>query len=234
MFDWDWAAAEATIRHAIDIDPNSLDGHYVYALILMALGRLPEAIAHIDAAAELDPLSAQVQSTYGRILYRAREFDGAIARLNRAIELEPRNSGTYGRLGDVYGQVGKHVEALAFYGKMQALITNSEPGLHVGIARTYARMGRESESRQMLESLGNGSAEVYAALGDMDTAFALLFRRIEERSNWPIFIKADPPFDSLHVDPRWNELLRRMNLLTEGTADTRFGGPPAVGVGPRP
>jgi hypothetical protein len=64
----------------------------------------------------------------------------------------------------------------------------------------------------MLPDLGDRSAPVYAALGDKDAAFRLLFKSIEERRDWPIFIKADPPFDSLHSDPRWTVLLRRMNL----------------------
>jgi hypothetical protein len=66
-----------------------------------------------------------------------------------------------------------------------------------------------------LKRLGDRSADVYVALGDKDAAFRLLFKSVDERITWPIFIKADPRFDSLHSDPRWKELLRRMNLLTE-------------------
>jgi TolB-like protein/Tfp pilus assembly protein PilF len=219
IFDWDWAGAEETIRRAVELDPNSLDAHYVYAILLMALGRLPEAVTHIEHAAQLDPLSAQVHSTYGRILYRARKFDEAILRLNRAIELEPRNAQAYGRLGDVHDQIGKYVEALAFYEKSRALMANPGSSLRNRIARVYARMGRVSDSRQMLESLADDSAEVYVALGNKDTAFRLLFKMVEERSEWPIFIKADPPFDSLHSDPRWKELLRRMNFPTDARAN---------------
>jgi tetratricopeptide (TPR) repeat protein len=213
MFDWDWAGAEATIRRAVDLDPNSLDAHYVYALLLMALGRLPEATTYIEHAAQLDPLSAQVHSTFGRILYRARKFDEAILRLNRAIELEPRNPQAYDRLGDVYDQMGKYPDALAFYEKSRALLANPESGA-TRMARVYAHMGRVRESRQMLKSLGDGyeAAEVYAALGDKDMAFRLLIKTVEERSDWHIFIKRDPSFDTLHSDPRWKELLRRMNL----------------------
>ena len=215
IFDWDWSSAEETIRRAVELDPNSLDAHYVYALLLMALGRIPEAITHIEHSAQLDPLSAQVHSTFGRLLYRARKFEEAIVRLNRAIELEPRNSQAYDRLGDVYDQMGKHVEALAFYEKSRGPTRN--PGERSRIARTYARMGRVSEARQIVNSLGDSysSAEVYAALGDKDAAFRLLFKSVAERSDWFIFIKADPPFESLHSDPRWKELLRRMNLPTE-------------------
>ena len=222
MLDWDWTGAERTIRHALELDPNSLDAHYVFALLLMALGRLSEAVTEIEHASKLDPLSAQVHSTFGRLLYRARKFDEAIEHLNRAIELEPRNDQTFSRLGDVHDQMGKYVEALAFYEKSRALTGNPE-SQRSRIARTYARMGRVSEAQQIVKSLGDGysSAEVYAALGDKDTAFRLLFKSVAERSDWFIFIKADPPFDSLHSDPRWKELLRRMNFPTEAVNGSR-------------
>ena len=77
VFDMDWAGAEATIQRAVQLEPNSVDAHYVYAILLMAMGRLSEARAQIEHAARVDPLSAQVQSTFGRILYRARQFDAA-------------------------------------------------------------------------------------------------------------------------------------------------------------
>jgi tetratricopeptide (TPR) repeat protein len=227
MFDWDWTSAEETIRRALALDSNSLDAHYVYALLLMALGRLPEAETHIEYAAQLDPLSAQVHSTYGRILYRARKFDEAIQRLNRAIDLEPRNAVAYDRLGDVYDQMGKYSEALAWYEKRRASLRNPSRSDSGDIARVYARMGRVTESRQMLTRLGNDSADVYAALGDKDAAFRLLFKNVDERIEWPMFIKADPRFDSLHPDPRWKELLGRMNLPTDKVATgPGLAGPP--------
>jgi len=219
IFDWDWTGAERTIRHAVELDPNSLDAHYVYAMLLMALGRLPEAVTQIEHAAQLDPLSAQVHSTFGRILYRARKFDEAILRLNRAIELEPRNPVAWHRLGDVHDQMGKYAEALVFYERTRGLLTNPGNGDSEDVARVYVHMGRVSEARQMLKRLGDRSPAVYAALGEKDTAFRLMFKSVEERIDWPIYIKADPLFDSLHSDPRWTELLRRMNLPTDTGAN---------------
>jgi serine/threonine-protein kinase len=208
IFDWDWTGAEATIRRAIDVNPNSLESHYVYALLLMALGRLDEAVARIDRAAALDPLSSQVHSTYGRILYRARKYDAAIHRLNRAIELEPRNTGHYTRLGDVYEQIGRFAEALALFEKANA--AEARP-ISVGVARVYARTGRRHEARQMLKQLRE-PPDVYVALRDTEAAFASLFKSVQERRNWSIYVKSDPLFDVLHADRRWPELLRRMNL----------------------
>jgi tetratricopeptide (TPR) repeat protein len=213
MLDWDWARAEATIRRAVELEPNSVDAHYVHALLLMAMGRLSESITQIERAARLDPLSAQVQSTFGRILYRARRPLEAIERLHRAIELEPRNGGTATRLADVYAQMGRYAEALHAYDRARAL--GQADGVDgVRIARTYALMGRADDARRLLASSRRSgrSAAVHAALGDVDLAFKLLLRSVEEREDWFLFIKADPDFDVLHADPRWHDILRRMRL----------------------
>ena len=215
MLDWDWTGAEATVQRAIAREPNNVDAHYVRALLLMATGRLSEALAAIEGAAQLDPLSAQVQSTFGRILYRARRFDEAIARLRRAIELEPRNATAYGRLGDVYTFTGRYDEALQMYDKAGALGGGASAGQgnRSRIARTYARMGREREARALLASLnGRSASAVHAALGERDRAFALLFAEVEHPGDGLLFIKADPDFESLYDDPRWTDLLARMHL----------------------
>ena len=223
LYDWDWTGAEDSVKRALELDPNNLDAHNTYSILLHALGRFPEAIAQIERAAQRDPLAPQIQSSYGRILYRARRFDEAILRLNRAIELDARNYGTYGRLGDVYEQMGRYPEAVAFLEKARALANDpgsSDISYKARLARVYARMGRRSEARQMLEGLKSSGrlplldvAGAYTALGDKDEAFSLLFRMVEQRSL--SYLKVDPPFDGLHSDPRWQELLRRMNLPVE-------------------
>jgi TolB-like protein/tetratricopeptide (TPR) repeat protein len=207
VFDWDWAAAEATIRRGIAADPNNLETHYVYALLLMALGRLDQATAEIEEAARLDPLSAQVQSTFGRILWRAKRFDAAAERLHRAIELEPRHATSFWRLGDVYEVMGRYEEAIEAFTRAVALEGRSERA--APIARVYARMGRPHEARALSPE---PRADVFVALGERDRAFEQLYLAIEQRNDWPIFIKRDPLYESLRDDPRWNGLLRRMNL----------------------
>lgn len=208
MFDWDWAGAETTIQRALTIRPNSLEARYVYALLLMAMGRLDESVEQIDEAARLDPLSAQVQSTFGRILYRARRYHEAIERLERARELEPRNAGTYGRLGDVYTHMGRHDQAIAAFNRARA-VSGRPAAYGARVAVVYARMGREREAREQSRDL---AAAVHVALGDRDRAFAHLFEAVERHTDWPLFITRDPDYDALHGDPRWRELLRRMNL----------------------
>ena len=40
FYDWDWAGAENSLRRAFELDPNNLDAHYHYSVLLMCLGRI--------------------------------------------------------------------------------------------------------------------------------------------------------------------------------------------------
>jgi tetratricopeptide (TPR) repeat protein len=215
LYDWDWKAAENSLLRALELDANNLDAHHEYASLLVALDRFPEALTQIQIAEQLDPVSAQVQSWFAVILYRSGKLDEAIQRLNRAIELEPRNAQAHGRLGEVHVAMGRYTEALTFYDRARVLRGNNRenrPFLGI-LATVYARVGRRSEAIRILERLGeDGPAVAYAALGDRDEAFRRLFRVVEQRENVNIFIKNDPALNVLHSDPRWAELMRRMNF----------------------
>jgi TolB-like protein/DNA-binding winged helix-turn-helix (wHTH) protein/cytochrome c-type biogenesis protein CcmH/NrfG len=223
--EWDWAGAEQAFGRALELDPNSVDAHFFHGMLFMALGRFPEAVAHMHKAQQLDPLSATVQSGLGRVLYRARRFEEAIAHLKQAIALEPNSPGGYGRLADVYESMGRYDEALALAEK-SADRFNQPRGRSVKIARIYARMGKRKEARQIVDALpetGNNEFElagVYAALGEKDEAFRLLFKKREQRPTLN-YAKTDPSFEPLHTDPRWPMLLRQMNLsMDENHADS--------------
>jgi hypothetical protein len=79
-------------------------------------------------------------------------------------------------------------------------------------------MGRQGEAQRMISGLNTDViliSAVYAALGDKDEAFRRLEKAVTERSSNLVPIKEDPPLESLHSDPRWKVLLRRMNYPEE-------------------
>jgi tetratricopeptide (TPR) repeat protein len=227
--EWDWTGARQAFRRALAIDPNNVDAHFFSAMLCMALGCFPEAIDHMKRIEERDPLSATVQSFFGRVLYRARKYDEAIVHLNRAIELDPHSpAGAYGRLADVYEAVGKYDEALLLLDKAaRSEGTLGSPDRTARAARIYALLGKKEEAIGMLNGLRGANphhlAMAYAALGDQDEAFRLLFRIIENPS-FNVYVKTEPAFYGLHSDSRWQEVLRRMNYPPEtviSTADSR-------------
>src|SRR5437016_1000172 len=216
LYDWNWTGAEDEQRRALELDPGNPDAHMLYAIFLMSLGRHDEAIREMQSAEQLDPLSSNTHSNFGRVLYRARKYEEAIPHLKRALDLEPRNYSAYVRLGDVYAKLGRYDEALTMFEKAAQL---RDDGTHAArIARVYALTGRQREARQTLSGLKAGAFEiaaVYVALGDVDEAFKILEKAVEERNSLLVFFKEDPSFDNLHSDPRWKELLRRMNFPSE-------------------
>ena len=182
----------------------------------MTMGRLDEAITHMELAEQLDPLSPAIQSDLGRVLYRARKYDDAIPYLNRALDLEPAMGRVvHARLADVYEQMGQYDRALS------ALQSASRTGRPNGIrrARLMARMGNKEEARRLLEQPWADTGEphlfalaaAYVALGDKDSAFEYLFELSARRDPGPNFVAVDPSFDTLHSDRRWEELVRRLN-----------------------
>jgi tetratricopeptide (TPR) repeat protein len=221
--DWDWKGAENSIRRALELDPNNLDAHFCYSLVHLAVGRFPEAIVEIQTAEQLDPLSHQVQVNFGRILLHAGQLEEALRRVKQAIEREPRSANAHLRLAAVYEAMGRYPEALASHDKARVLRGDvlDNPIFRLSVAKVYAQMGKSSEAKRMFKGLktevprGDVGAGFYAALGDKDEAFRLLFNIVDKREAHSIFIGTDPQLASLHSDPRWRELLRRMNLPTE-------------------
>jgi hypothetical protein len=57
-----------------------------------------------------------------------------------------------------------------------------------------------------------GMARIYAALGEDDKALHWLEKSYRERATGMVFLKVDPRFDPLRSDPRFQDLLRRMNF----------------------
>ena len=108
IYDWDWAGAEQGFRRATALDPGSAEAHRLFADLLMALGVMTKLISEMQTVERLDPLSALNQSTFGRVLYRSQNYEEAERRLKRALELDPRDYGIYGRLGDVFEQMGRY------------------------------------------------------------------------------------------------------------------------------
>ena len=217
-YDWDWSGAETEYRQALELNPSYATAHQWYAEYLTTVGRKEEAIAEIRRAQELDPLSLVIDANVGRLLYYTRQYDRAIEELQNTLRLDPNYFWAHVFLGMAFEQKGMYAEAIAEFQKVAAL-SGGEP--NVPLAHTYAASGRTDDARKMLDALQQRYGEdvesyflggIHAALGEKDEAFAWLEKAYDEHSFFLVFLPADPWFDPLRDDPRFQSLLRRMNF----------------------
>jgi len=222
-YDWDWLGAEREFKRSIELNPAYATSHHFYANYLVAMTRHQEALAEFEKAQELDPLSLIINAAVAWEFYFMRSYDQAIEQCRKALEMDPNFALSHAWLGQAYLQKGMFHEAIK---EFETAIELSEGSpFHVAmLGHAYAVAGDSSEAQKLLDQLEKLSVrtyvssysigEVYAGLGDRDKAFEWLQRAYEERSRALVFLLVEPKLDPLRPDPRFQDLLRRVGLLS--------------------
>ena len=205
VFDWDWTSAEKSFRRALELNPDSLETCYCFAIFLTSQGRFSEALDNVEHAVKLNPLSANVQTLYGGSLMFARRAEEAIPHLRRAIELDPHGALAYVFLAaalDLTGQSEETVKLVQPFGPTAPL------------AVAYARLGRRADALKVIQGLKDPMdlAQAYAALGDSKRAVESIAKALDQREFRAQFIKIWPVFDGLQSDPRFQAQVARLKI----------------------
>jgi tetratricopeptide (TPR) repeat protein len=221
FYDWEWQGAEAEIRRGLDLAPNNSAGHFAHGAWLLAMGRCEESILELKRALELDPLSSPINEFLVAAYNRARQYDHALEQCRNALELDPTFIAAQASLAVLLARTGRHNDAVTEAQKCFSLPGSDLRGRST-LGLVYAIAGRAEEARNIageLESqqtpcnLASALPYIYAALGDRDHALQWLGEAYKERVSNLVFISQAPECDSLHGDPRFEDLLRRIGLL---------------------
>jgi tetratricopeptide (TPR) repeat protein len=220
-YDWDWAGAEAQFRQAIAANRSYPSAHHWYAIYLSAMGRHAEAMKEIDQAIRLDPVSANIRASRGWVNYQRRQFDEAIEESRRTLELDSNFVRAHNYIGmsllkksDPQGAIREFIESRR--------LANNAPVTQSQLASAYAVAGQADETHKILADLLKPGkypyvapadiAEVYVWLGDHDRAMEWLEKAFEERSFAMVYLKVHPAYDPIRRDPRFLNLLSRLNF----------------------
>jgi serine/threonine protein kinase/Tfp pilus assembly protein PilF len=220
-YDWDWTGAEKSFRRAIELNSNYPFAHYMYGLLLSAVGRHAEAAREVKTALESDPVALLVNGVAGLIYCFAGRFEAAEEQLRKTLQLDPNFMFAHWVLGGLcLTSMGRYDDAIE---ELQKAIALSENIAHPRglLGYTYAKVGRKEDALRVLaelEAMGRqryvapvSRVFVYAGLGD-DRLFDALEEAYQQRSSSLVWSMVFPHWDELRAHPRFRDLLRRMNF----------------------
>jgi eukaryotic-like serine/threonine-protein kinase len=219
-FEWDWAGAEKEFQQAIQLNPNLATAHLWYGDFLTNTGRIDEGLRETQKAQELDPVSLIINTNLGWQYYVAGRNDEAVEQLRKVLEIDPKFSLARRTLEQVYAQMGKQKEAVGEREKLLSL--SGGPELAASVEEDFSRGGYRGVLESWLAGLTElakhsyvssySIAEAYARMGDKERAFVWLEKAYREQDSGLVSLGVEPIFDGMRGDPRFQDLLRRLNL----------------------
>jgi tetratricopeptide (TPR) repeat protein len=221
-YDWNFPAAEAEYRRAIQLNPSLAITHQWYAYLLTATERpFAAADAEISIAKSLDPLSVPINTDRAYISHYSGRDEDALHAVGLALEMNSNFALGYFWLGRIYTSQGRYADAEEAFHHIGPLRTWTPAMAALGYM--YARAGRTADAKEMLEEFealtrkgryasGYAIAVIYAGLGDRARVFSYLDAAYHERSHWLIWLKRDPRWDTMRADPRFERLVTDVGL----------------------
>jgi tetratricopeptide (TPR) repeat protein len=225
LFYWDWEGAEAAFRAGGRLNPGAARAHLDFANFLRARGRVREALSHSERSVDLDPLAAMHLSELSITYSELGEHERAAEVIGQALELDPGLPVALWVLGIQHAGAGRFQEAVEVLEQAADL-----PGVTVAMGPLgvlYVMTGQEAKAREILRQLEQlprpnhlAMAVIHAALGNEAEAIGWLERGYRERQAMMVWLgKIDSdfyvtlhPFRRLRSNPRFQELLRRMDI----------------------
>lgn len=218
--EWDWSAAELAFERALELNANDADTLMAYSHLLNILGRSDDAMVQIERGLALDPFNALAQGTYGNVLLFDRRYEEAIVAYRKALAISPNMPTFAHTLATALEYTGRLEEALEAQGAYSSAIGDDES--RKALARGYAQGDYAEAMRQAADTLAGWSlrtdrasayvSQLYASAGQKELALEWLERAFVNGDAGMPYLRM-PGYDSVREDPRFQDLMHRMNLV---------------------
>jgi len=220
--DWDWEGAEKSFQRAIELNPNSVNAHQFYSRLLTTLGRYDDALAEMYKARELDPRSGDLGVPLSGLLERRGEFDEAIRVLQSTLEMYKDSVFARRGIANAHLLKGDYARVIELGRQSFPNPKESDFAWASMLATAYYKLGQLDKATAMRDRLKKMAerdpkslyflAFHYSEIGRKDEALAALQKCIELREERVVTTKDEPRFAGLKDDPRFQEILRKLNL----------------------
>jgi TolB-like protein/class 3 adenylate cyclase/Tfp pilus assembly protein PilF len=219
--EWDWAGGEEDFKRALELDPSYWWPHFGYGLMLSITGRHDEAFEHLSHALAVEPLDVSTIIAVGETYARKGDHEKAIAHWEMAQEIDPDYPRLHQSLGPSLCARGMSEQPIASLERAVALYPE-DPLIIADLAYCYATSGREEEARAFLTQLEEQAKQgyvppmsfalIHVGLKEFEKTFEWLEIAYETRAFLLPFIGLDLTYEPIRSDPRFADLLRRMDI----------------------
>ncbi|MFC2123478.1 adenylate/guanylate cyclase domain-containing protein [Bacteroidota bacterium] len=223
--DWDWEKAEKEFKKCIELEPSDSEHRMFYAHLLTILRRMDEALYHAKIAQELDPLNPFSLGLYAVVLLNAGECETALTYVEKALSIEPDHYftspklwgaweclGEYEKVFDMWKQINidfwEEYEQTEHYEK-----TFREHGW-IAVMEVSIKFYEEvlKKERQLNPGEESFLAYQYITVGNYDKALEFYEKLYEMHNPNLPYISTKTTYDKMKNNPRYIELLKKMNL----------------------
>jgi tetratricopeptide (TPR) repeat protein len=214
---YDWESAEREYKRVISMT-NSMASHSGYATFLATQGRFEDALAEVKLAEKIDSSGTATNLVMLQIYYWRHEDDQALEQGREVLRKDPQAFIAHFLMGFAYIRKGEFENAIR---EFELSTVMGDAGSLSGLGYAYAMSGNKAETQNVLLRLRHHSgaknvpyrrAAIYLALGDRDLAIKLIEKDYRQRSNWLNRLNVDPVMDPLRDDPRFKDLMGKMNF----------------------
>src|SRR5271170_596000 len=218
---WDFSGAERECQRTLELNPDYYGGHFGMGALNAIRGRFEDAIAPSKRALDLEPFFGLPSHHLGVAYHLAGHLDSAIEQLQKVLEIYPDNAVVHAILADVYACAGRPEKA-AEQCEHALEAGRGAPIVRLRVACSCVKIGKTEEARKILQEaesawkpgdpLSHFIAGVHARLGEKDAAFDWLEKAFQERATFLVYFKVHPLFEGLRGDPRFDALVKRIDI----------------------
>ncbi len=222
LYDWDWAGAERCFRRAFELNPGYTKAHHWYAYNLLYRGQADRAVEEMATALDLDPVSVGANRDLSLVCFFAGQHGRALDAGKRTVELDPSAVFAHFDLGAAYLGKSMYEEALAEFQKEKDVSKGSHAWPEVFSAYIYAQTGQPQKAQKERDKVLERSQRQYVSpfllaslhfvLGQDEEGFKWANKAYEEHDPWLCYVGISPALDRVRSDPRYEALLKKMNL----------------------
>jgi tetratricopeptide (TPR) repeat protein len=226
-FEWEWEKAEQDFLKSIELNPNHAGNHAFYAGILSRLRKPDQAIYHVKKAEELEPLDPFILGLCASINIGLGKCQTALEQIKRANAIEQKHYFTSSRLFEASICIGDFQTAFDFMKEEnlelwekyelteyfeQVFLDKGWPAFLDEFIQFKEEELSDKENTPMLSLHNLPIANLYVMAGNYDKALDYYEKAYEVHSPNLPYISVKSNFDKMRDNPRYLELLKKMNL----------------------